>query len=76
MVHRHPPHNTIEHTHAKILVSALERQVSSDDTYGEGVNHHCSLAHPSKQGKWHHFARDTKYHKQCSINVKRTNLHR
>jgi hypothetical protein len=24
----HAPHNTIEHTHAKILVSALERQVS------------------------------------------------
>ena len=26
--HRHPPHNIIEHTYAKILVSALECQVS------------------------------------------------
>ena len=29
------PHNTIGHTHAKILVNALERQVSRGDTYGE-----------------------------------------
>ena len=26
--YRHPPQNIIEHTHAKILVSALKRQVS------------------------------------------------
>ena len=26
MSHRHAPHNFIEHTHAKTLVSALERQ--------------------------------------------------
>ena len=25
---RHPPHNSIEHPHAKILISALEHQVS------------------------------------------------
>ena len=30
--------HTIEYTHAKILVSALERQVSWDDTYGEIIN--------------------------------------
>ena len=24
----HPPHTTIEHPHAKIVISALERQVS------------------------------------------------
>jgi hypothetical protein len=30
--HRHTPHNIIEHTHAKILVSALERQVSYEVT--------------------------------------------
>ena len=35
----HTPHNTIEHTHAKILVSALERRVSWGDTAGEVVGH-------------------------------------
>jgi hypothetical protein len=46
--HIHLPHNTIEHTHAKILVSALEHQVSLDDTYGEIGNHQCNLAYASK----------------------------
>ena len=42
--HRHPPHNTIGNSHAKILVSALERQVSWDNIDGEFVNHQCNLA--------------------------------
>ena len=48
MEHRHLHHNTIEHTHTKILVRALERQVSRDDTYGEVVNHQGTLAYASK----------------------------
>ena len=31
------PQNTIEHTHAKILVSAIECQVSQGDTNSEVV---------------------------------------
>ena len=31
------PHSTIEHTHVKILVSALKRQGSQGDTNGEGL---------------------------------------
>jgi hypothetical protein len=31
-VHMHTPHNTMERTHAKILVSTLEHQVSWGDT--------------------------------------------
>ena len=34
----------IEHTHAKILVSALKNQVSWGDTYSEVANHQCDLA--------------------------------
>ena len=33
------PHNIIEHTHAKILVIALERQVSQGDTKAKVVDH-------------------------------------
>ena len=44
----HAPHNNIEHTRAKILVSALERQVSWGDTYGEVVYHQCNLAYATK----------------------------
>jgi mannitol/fructose-specific phosphotransferase system IIA component (Ntr-type) len=47
----HTPHNIIEHTHSKILVIALERQVSWDDNIGEVVDHLCNLAHSSKHGK-------------------------
>ena len=43
MKHKHTPHNVIEHTHAEILVSALERQVSWDDTYGEVVGQYRNL---------------------------------
>ena len=50
---------TIEHAHAKILVSALECQVSWGDNYGEVVNHQCNLAYASKLGKWHYYACDT-----------------
>jgi hypothetical protein len=32
------PHNTIAHTHAKILVGKLERQVSCGDTNDEIVD--------------------------------------
>ena len=39
LLHRPTPHNTIEHTHAKILVSALERQVSLGDTNDEVLDH-------------------------------------
>ena len=46
--HRHAFHNIIEHTHAKMLVSALERQVSGGDTYDEVVNRQCNLAYASK----------------------------
>ena len=43
---RHPPHNIIEHPYAKILVSPLERQVSSwGNTY---VNLQYTLAYASK----------------------------
>ena len=38
-------HNTIEHTHAKILAIALERQVSLDNTYREVFNHQCNLTY-------------------------------
>ena len=41
--HRHAPRITIEHSHAKIVVSALERQVAQDDTYSKVVNHQCNL---------------------------------
>ena len=37
--HMHKPHNTIEHTRAKILVSALERQVSWGDIDDKVVDH-------------------------------------
>ena len=39
VTHRHAPHNTIEHTHAKILVNANEFQVPWDDNSGEVVDH-------------------------------------
>ena len=35
----HAPINTIEHDHAKILISALERQASWSGNYGEVVDH-------------------------------------
>ena len=40
--------NNIEHTHAKIFVSALEHQVSRGDTYGEAFNQQCNLEYTSK----------------------------
>jgi hypothetical protein len=42
------PHNTIKHTHFKILASALECQVSQGDTNGEVVDRKCNLANVSK----------------------------
>jgi hypothetical protein len=39
---------TIEHTHAKISASALERQVSSGNTNDEIVDHYCNLTHAQK----------------------------
>jgi hypothetical protein len=36
------PHNIIKHTHAKVLVSALEHQMSSSDTNGEVVGQWCN----------------------------------
>ena len=33
------PHNTIQYTHAKIVASALEYQVSWGNTIGEVVEH-------------------------------------
>jgi hypothetical protein len=45
MQHRHAPHTTIKHTRAKILVSALESQVSRGDSNGEGVCHMCKLGY-------------------------------
>ena len=42
------PHNNIEHTHVRLIVSALERQVSQGDTNGEVVDHQCNLAYVSK----------------------------
>jgi hypothetical protein len=35
----HTPHNTIGHTHAKMIVTALERQVSLGDTTGEVIDY-------------------------------------
>ena len=67
---RHAPHNTIiEHTHAKVLVIALECQVSWVDTYDEDVNHQKSSI-CLKIGK---VACDTKCDKWCrSSTVTRT----
>ena len=42
------PHNTIEHTHAKISLRTLERQVSQGDPNDEVVGHWYSLAYASK----------------------------
>lgn len=39
---------TIEHTHAKISTSALERQVSSGDTNDDVVDHYYNLTHAQK----------------------------
>ena len=39
MQHKRTPHNTIGRTNAKILVSALDRQVSCGDTNDEVVDH-------------------------------------
>jgi hypothetical protein len=44
----HTPHNTIEHTHAKILVSAFERQISWGGIIDEIVGHQHNLAYTSK----------------------------
>ena len=38
----------IEHTHAKILVSAHECKVSRGDNYGEAVDRQCNLSYASK----------------------------
>ena len=38
----------MERTQAKILVSAVERQVSWGDTNGEVVDHFCNLGYASK----------------------------
>ena len=46
---RHAPHNIVEHTHTKILVSALECQVSWGDTYGEVVDHSCNWHTPQNR---------------------------
>jgi hypothetical protein len=47
----HAPHNTIEHAHAKILVSTLECQVSRGDTYYEIINRQCILEYTSEHDK-------------------------
>ena len=39
---------TLEHTHAKILVIAFERQMSQGDTYDEVVNHQCNVEYASE----------------------------
>ena len=40
MYYRHTPHNIIiEHYHAKLIVSTIERQVSWDNTNGEDGGH-------------------------------------
>ena len=56
MTHRHALHDT---TQAKILVSALERQVSWVDIYGEVVDQDNNLAYTSKYGKWHYYTPNT-----------------
>ena len=38
----------IEHTHAKILVSTVEHQMSRGDTTGEIVDHYWNLGYTSK----------------------------
>lgn len=47
-MYKHTPHNNIEHAHAKILVSALEHQMSRGEHNGEIVGHWCNLAYTSK----------------------------
>ena len=48
----HTPHSIIEHTHAKILVSAVESQVECQVRRGDDddgiVDHSCNLAYASK----------------------------
>ena len=44
----HAPHETVEHTHANILLRALECQPSWVGTYGDIVNHQFNLAYASK----------------------------
>ena len=63
--HRHIPYIITKHIHAKILVSALERQMSCNDT-NNGVVDQCNLVYASKQGLCHYYTRDTKYHKWSS----------
>ena len=41
----HTSQNIIEHTHAKILASVLEHQVSWGDKNSEVVNHECNLVY-------------------------------
>ena len=48
-VHMHPPHNIIEITHSKILVSALQHQVSRGDTYSEVADHQCTQDTPQNR---------------------------
>jgi hypothetical protein len=59
VTYRHEPRNIIEHTHAKLLVSALERQVSWGDTNDEVVDHFCNPTYASKWGKWHYITHVT-----------------
>ena len=46
--HRHRFHNTIEHTYAKMLASALERHVLWGDTNAEVVDTQCKVPYISK----------------------------
>lgn len=51
MQHRYTTHNIIENTHAKILVSAIDRQVSLGDIDGVVLDHQCNLTYNSKHDK-------------------------
>ena len=42
---------TIRHTHAKVLVSTLDHQVSLGDANGEVVDQQCDLAYTLEHGK-------------------------
>ena len=42
------PYSSVEHNHAKIIVSVLECQLSRGDTHGEVLNHECNLGYASK----------------------------
>lgn len=57
----------LKHTHAKIIVSALECPMSSGDNNSRVVDHWCNVEYASKYGKQHYYACEVEYYKRCSV---------